>query len=56
MPTLTIPTYITEVTPPCYLTTAVLNDCYREGTAYTALAYSYWDSFFDTYGGLHHAH
>ena len=27
-------------TPPCYLTTAVLNDCYSEVTANTALAYS----------------
>ena len=26
--------------PPCYLTTAVLNDYYSEETAYTALAYS----------------
>ena len=27
---------------PCYLTTAVLNDCYSEVMAYTVLAYSYW--------------
>ena len=27
--------------PPLYLTTAVLNDCYSEVTAYTVLAYSY---------------
>ena len=27
--------------PSCYFTTAVLNDCYSEVTAYTALAYSY---------------
>ena len=26
----------------CYLTTTVLNDCYSEVMAYTALAYSYW--------------
>ena len=26
--------------PPCYLTTAVLNDCYSEVTAYTVRAYS----------------
>ena len=31
--------------PSCYFTTAVLNDCYSEVTAYTALAYSYWASF-----------
>ena len=36
--------------PSCYLTTAVLNDCYSEATAYTALAYSYWDSFHDALG------
>ena len=35
-----------------YLTTAVLNDCYSEVTAYTALAYSYWASFHDAYGCL----
>ena len=34
----TTPTFITEA-PPCYLTTAVLNDCYSEVTAYIALAY-----------------
>ena len=28
--------------PSCYLTTAFLNDCYSEVTAYTALGYSYW--------------
>ena len=27
---------------PCYVTTAVLNGCYSEGTAYTALDHSYW--------------
>ena len=27
--------------PLCYFTTAILNDCYSEVTAYTALAYSY---------------
>ena len=27
--------------PPYYLTTAVLNDCYSELTAYTVLAYFY---------------
>ena len=38
-----MPTFITEVLPPsCYLTTAVLNDCYSEVTAYTSPAYSYW--------------
>ena len=41
---------------PCYLTTAVLNDCYRKETAYTALVYSYWASFHDVYGDLCHAH
>ena len=40
----------------CYFTTAVLNDCYNEAMAYTALAYSYWASFHDTYICLHHAH
>ena len=30
-----------------YLTIAALNDCYSEATA---LAYSYWASFFDAYG------
>ena len=38
-----------------YFTTAVLNDCYSEVTAYTALAYSYWASFYDVYGCLRHA-
>ena len=33
--------------PSCYFTTAVLNDCYSELTAYTVLAYSYWASFHD---------
>ena len=28
-------------TPSCYFATAVLNDCYSEVTAYTALAYFY---------------
>ena len=42
--------------PPFYLTTAVLNDCYGEVTAYTALAYSYWASFHNMYGCLRHAH
>ena len=42
--------------PPYYLTTAVLNDCYSEVTAYMALAYSYWASFHDVYGCLRHAH
>ena len=27
--------------PPCYFTTAVLNDCYSEVMAYTVLAYFY---------------
>ena len=31
--------------PPYYLITAVLNDCYSEVPAYTAVAYSYWASF-----------
>ena len=54
---LTTPTFITELSPPpCYLTTAVLNGCYSEVTAYTVLAYSYWVSFHDSYGCLHHAH
>ena len=42
--------------PLVYLTTAALNDCYSEVTAYTALAYSYWGSFHDAYGCLCHAH
>ena len=42
-------------TPSCYFTTAVLNDCYSEVTAYTALAYSYWASFHDVYICLRHA-
>ena len=42
--------------PSCYFTKAVLNDCYSELTAYTALAYSYWASFYDAYICLHHAH
>ena len=39
--TLTTPTFITEALRSCYLTTAVLNDCYSEVMAYTALVYSY---------------
>ena len=42
--------------PSCYLTTAVLNDCYRQVMAYAALAYSYWASFHDAYGCLRHIH
>ena len=42
--------------PLCYFTTAVLNDCYSEVTAYTVLAYSYWASFHDAYICLHHVH
>ena len=42
--------------PPYYLTTAVLNDCYSEVTAYTALAYSYWASFHNAYGCLRQAY
>ena len=53
--TSTTPTFITEALP-CYLTTVVLNDCYSEVTAYTALVYSYWASFHDIYGDLHHTH
>ena len=41
---------------PYYLTTAVLNDCYSEVTADTALAYSYRASFHDVYECLHHAY
>ena len=40
----------------CHLTTGVLNDCYSEVMVYTALAYSYWDSFHNAYGDLYHAH
>ena len=39
-----------------YFATAVLNDCYSEVTAYTALAYSYCTSFHDAYICLRHAH
>ena len=49
MSTSTTPTFITEVAPPYYLTTAVLNDCYSEVTAYTMLADTYWASFHDAY-------
>ena len=42
--------------PSCYFTTAVLNDCYSEVMAYTALPYSYWASFYDAYICLRHAH
>ena len=41
---------------PNYLTTAVLNDCYSELTAYTVLVYSYWASFHNAYECLRHAH
>ena len=42
MSTLNTPTFITEALRlNCYLTTGVLNDCYSEVTAYTALAYSF---------------
>ena len=40
----------------CYFTTAVLNDCYSEVTAYTALAYSYWAGFHNAYICLCHTH
>ena len=49
-------TSTTPTSPLCYFTTTVLNDCYSEVTAYTALAYSYWASFHDTYICLHHGH
>ena len=53
----TTPTFITgALRRVTYFTKAALNDCYSEVTAYTALAYSYWASFHDTYGCLHHAH
>ena len=42
--------------PSCYFTTAVLNDCYSEVMAYTALAYSYWASFHNEYICLRNAH
>ena len=54
--TSTTPTFITEALRRVTSLHAVLNDCYSEVTAYTALAYSYWASFHDTYGCLHHAH
>ena len=41
---------------PCYLTIAVLNDCYSEVMAYTALACSYWVSFHKAYVYLYHTH
>ena len=53
----TMPTFITEAL--ClvtYVTIAVLNDCYSEVTAYTALTYSYWAGFHNTCGCLSHAH
>ena len=40
----------------CYLTTAVLNDCYSEETAYTSLPYTDWASFHNAYGCLRHTH
>ena len=40
----------------CYLTTAVLNNCYSEVTTYTVLGYSYWTNFHDAYICLCHAH
>ena len=46
MSTSTIPTS-------SYLATVVLNDCYNEVTAYTALGYC---SFYNAYGFLGHAH
>ena len=51
--TSTTPTFITLSS---YLNTAVLNDCYSEVTAYTTLAYSFWNSFHDMYGCKGHAH
>ena len=44
-----------QSTPSCYLATSVLNDCYSEVTASTALVYSYWASFHDVYGFLRQA-
>ena len=40
----------------CNLTIAILNDCYSEVTAYTALAYSYSASFHDAHACLCHTH
>ena len=42
--------------PSCYFTKAVLNECYSEVMAYTALAYSYWASYHDSYICLRHTH
>ena len=52
----TTPTFIAGVLRLVTLITAVLNDCYNELMAYTALAYSYWASFHDMYGCLHYTH
>ena len=53
----TTPTFITEALHlVIYISTAVLNDCYNEVTAYTVLTYSYWASVHDVYECLRHAH
>ena len=52
-----MPTFIPEaLRMSCYLTTAVLNNCYSEVTAYAMLAYFYWASFYEEYGCLSHVH
>ena len=44
--TSTTPTFKTEALHlVSYVTTAVLNDCYSEVSAYTVLAYPHWASF-----------
>ena len=48
----TTPTFITEA----LRLITVLNDCYSEVTAYTALAYSNWASFHDAYECLCQTH
>ena len=51
------PTFITEASVLLItITTAVLSNYYSEVPAHTALAYSYWAGFDDTYGCLGHAH
>ena len=40
----------------CYLNTAAFNDCYSELMPYTALANSYWVSFYDAYQCQGQAH
>ena len=50
------PTFITEALRLITQAQLLVTNCYRELTAYTALAYSYWAIFHNAYQCQGHAH